>query len=134
MSSLPPASCSSRWSASVAGRFLHQWQTGFSRSSSVRARRYAVLDVRVGIAHALASLGCASALALLGCWRVALAERADGLSVDDCVSELFRKVCFAALRAVADVDDRCVGELDFHVAAVVMLLGQTAPGRHPTVV
>ena len=100
----------------------------------MRARRYAVLDVRVGIAHALAALGCASAFASLSCWRVALAERADGLTVDDCVSELFSEVCFAALRAVADVDDRCVGELDFHVAAVVMLLGQTAPGRHPTVV
>ena len=100
----------------------------------MRARRYAVLDVRVGIAHALAALGCASAFAALSCWRVALAERADGLTVNDCVSELFSEVCFAALDAAADVvDDRERG-FDFHVAAVVMLLGQTAPGRHPTVV
>ena len=100
----------------------------------MRARLYAGLDVRVGIAHALAALGCASALALLGCWRSVLAGRADGLSVDDFVSELFREVCFAAVCAGADVNRWRVGELVFHVAAVVMLIGQTAPGRHPTVV
>jgi hypothetical protein len=47
--SSPTRSHGTRWSASVAGRRLHQWQFGLSRKSAARFFRYAVLAVRLGI-------------------------------------------------------------------------------------
>ena len=39
-SSLPPATCGTRWSASVAAFVWHQWQVGLSASSCLRLRLY----------------------------------------------------------------------------------------------
>ena len=80
----------------------------------MRARKYAGLLVRVGIAHAFASLSCASALAALGCWRSVLAGRAHWLTVNDCVTKFFSQVCLAAFGARANVDRRRVGVFQFH--------------------
>ena len=47
--SSPTRSNGTTWSASVAGRRLHQWHIGFSRSSSARRLRYAAFAVRLGM-------------------------------------------------------------------------------------
>ena len=92
--------------------------------------------MRLGIvvfADALALLACPSAFAALSCWRVALAERADGLAVDDAVAKLFCQVCFAAVCARAEVfDDRVSGgDFLFHVFAFCDVTCETAPGLRP---
>jgi len=131
--SVPPLSCSIRWSASVAWRFLHQWHRGLSARSSRRALRYAVLDVRLGIVVWLTRFACPSALALLGCCQVYLASEAYGFTVDDLITEVCREVVCVASSAVAYPCSGFVTEGLRHVVCQGYL-GRVPPGTIPTVV
>jgi hypothetical protein len=56
---LPPLSTSYRWSAVVAGAFLHQWHTGLPSSSWRLALRYSGVSYSLSLMVSPTALGCA---------------------------------------------------------------------------